>query len=238
MSDNSDASSTSSADTAQKTRWGKRLDSMAQSRFDRSDWIELAATVLLSLATIVAAWSAYQSTRWGGVQATSFNSAGAKRVEATQYNNQYAAQLQIDVMTWIAYLEQVQAGNASAQTFLRDRFRAEFRPAFDRWLTLAPAGEVPPGTPFNLPQYEPEARRLAEALNREADALTLKGRDANQIADNFVLVAVIMASVLFFAGVSNKIRGYASRVFMLSMGVALFGGGTLFMVRLPQNIGL
>jgi hypothetical protein len=218
--------------------WGQRWDSIAQSRFDRSDWIELAATVLLSLATIVAAWSGYQSTRWGGEQAANFNSAGAKRVAATQYQNQHAAQLQIDVITWIAYLEQVQAGSESGQSFLRQRFRKEFRPAFDQWTSQAPEGEVAPGTPFELPQYQPTARRLAEALNAEADALTLAGREANQISDNFVLVAVIMASVLFFAGVGNKIRGHRSRLFMLFMGTVFFAGGTAFMASLPQNIGL
>ena len=48
---------------------GDRLDEIAQDRFGRTDWIELAAAVLLALATIVAAWSAYQATRWGGEQA-------------------------------------------------------------------------------------------------------------------------------------------------------------------------
>ena len=56
--------------------WGGRLDAIAQQRFNRTDWIELAATILLSLATIAAAWSAYQATRWGGVQANSFSASG------------------------------------------------------------------------------------------------------------------------------------------------------------------
>ena len=49
--------------------FGERLDEIAQDRFNRTDWIELAAAILLALATIVAAWSAYQATRWGGVHA-------------------------------------------------------------------------------------------------------------------------------------------------------------------------
>ena len=35
--------------------WDERWDEIARERFHRTDWIELAATVLMSLATIVAA---------------------------------------------------------------------------------------------------------------------------------------------------------------------------------------
>ncbi len=62
---------------------GERLDEIAQERFNRTDWIELAAAVILARATIVAAWSAYQATRWGGEQAKASRSAlspGLRRV--------------------------------------------------------------------------------------------------------------------------------------------------------------
>ena len=218
--------------------WGERWDSIAQERFNRTDWIELAAAILLSLAAIAAAWSAYQSTRWGGVQANNFSASGAKRTEATQYNSIFAAQAQIDVMTWISFLEHYQVGDKRGAAFLRERFRDEFKPAFDAWVAQVPAGQVPPGTPFDLPQYQPEARRRANELNAEAEALASTAREANQIGDNFVLVAVIMASVLFFAGVGTKVRARGVRLFMLSVGTVLFLGGVWFMLSMPQNFGL
>jgi hypothetical protein len=218
--------------------WDQRWDEIAQKRFNRTDWIELAAAILLSLATIAAAWSAYQSTRWSGVQANSFSAASARRTESAQQNSLYAAQAQIDVMVWISYLEHRQAGDAAGAAFLRDRFRDEFRPAFDAWIALVPAGQVPPGTPFELAQYQPRSKQLADQLNAEADALSATARDANQIGDNFVLVAVIMASVLFFAGVGTKLKGRGLRLMMLAMGLLLYGGGVWFMLSLPQNFGL
>jgi hypothetical protein len=218
--------------------WGERWDAIAQERFNRTDWIELAATVLLSLATIAAAWSAYQSTRWGGVQANSYSAAAAKRTEATQQNSIYAAQSQIDVMAWISYLEHRQAGDEPGAAFLQDRFRQEFKPAFDAWMAQAAPGAYPPGTPFDLPQYQPEARRLANQLNAEADELAATARRANQLGDNFVLVAVVMASVLFFAGVGTKVKARGTRLFMLFAGFALFVAGVWFMLSMPQNFGL
>jgi len=218
--------------------WGERWDQIAQERFHRSDWIELAAAILLSLATVAAAWSAYQSTRWGGVQANAFSASSAKRTEATQQNSTFAAQAQIDVMAWISYLEHRQAGDDAGADFLKQRFRPEFKPAFDAWMALVPVGQIPPGTPFDLPDYQPEARRRATELNAAADALGATAREANQIGDNFVLVAVIMASVLFFAGVGTKVQGRAVRLFMLTIGTALFLGGVWFMLNLPQSVGL
>ena len=69
------------AGIAQRTE--ARLDELAQ-RFDKTDWIELGAALLLALTTIMAAWTAYQATRWVGVQANAFSSAGAARTEAAQ----------------------------------------------------------------------------------------------------------------------------------------------------------
>jgi len=217
---------------------GERLDDIAQDRFNRTDWIELAAAVLLALATIVAAWSAYQATRWGGVQANAYSAAAAARTEATQQNSIYAAQVQIDVMMWIEYIKQEQADQEAGTTFLEDRFREEFKPALEEWSTLVPPGEAPPGTPFDLDTYEPESERLAKELNAQADALSAQARDANQTGDNFVLVAVVMASVLFFAGVGTKLKGRAVRLMMLLFGSLLFLGGIAFMLSMPQNFGV
>ncbi len=218
--------------------FGVRLDTIAQERFNRTDWIELAAAVLLAIATVTAAWSAYQATRWGGVQANAYSAAAAKRTEATQQNSLYAAQVQIDVMLWISYLEHRQAGDTVGADFLQERFRKEFVPAFDAWRAQVPDGEIPPGTPFTLAEYEPAAERQAKDLNAEADVLAAQARDANQTGDNFVLVAVIMASVLFFAGVGTKLKGRGTRLMMLIFAVLLFMGGLAFMLSMPQNVGI
>ena len=218
--------------------FGERLDEIAQDRFNRTDWIELAAAILLALATIVAAWSAYQATRWGGVQANAYSAAGAQRVEATQATSVFAAQAQIDVQTWLVWLEQFSAGNQAGQDFIYERFRAEFKPAFDAWRASAPAGEPPPGTPFDREEYQPAARADAQAMNDEAEALAATARDANQTGDNFVLVAVVMASVLFFAGVGTKFKGRGVRLMMLTLAALLFLGGFAFMISMPQNVGI
>ena len=89
-----------------------------------------------------------------------------------------------------------------------------------------------------MEEYAPAARDDAERLNAEADVFAETSAEANQTGDNFVLVAVIMASVLFFAGVGTKLKGRGVRLMMLLFAILLFLGGFSFMLSMPQNVGL
>jgi hypothetical protein len=218
--------------------FGDRLDEIAQDRFQRTDWIELVAAVLLALATIVAAWSAYQATRWGGEQATASRSALSAKTDAAQQTTIFGTQAQVDVQLWTLWIQQRADGNDTGATYVEERFRDDFKPAFATWLAQVPEGEPPPGTPFELAEYAPAARGEAERLNAEADVFAGVSAEANQTGDNFVLTAVLMASVLFFAGVGTKLKGRAVRLLMLAFAVLLFLGGLAFMLSLPQSVGI
>jgi len=217
---------------------GDRLDDIAQDRFNRTDWIELVAAVLLALATIVAAWSAYQTTRWGGVQASASRSALAAKATQSQQTTILSAQVQIDTQLWSLWLLQVADDNASGAAFVEERFRDEFKPAFEAWLAQVPEGQVPPGTPFAMEAYAPAAQAEVKAADAAAEEFAATSAHANQTGDNFVLTAVIMASVLFFAGVGTKLTGRGVRLFMLGVAAVLFLGGVGFMLSLPQNVGI
>ncbi len=217
-----------------------RLDDLAH-RFDRSDWIELFGTILLALATIVAAWSAYQATRWGGVQTVDFSQSAALRAEANEAMTVAEAGLEIDVEMFSTWLVLAAEGNERGADAIEERMRDVFRPAFDAWRAEVTPGEIPPGRPFDLPLYDRLARadvREANELFRTADASAADAREANQTGDDFVLVAVIMATVLFFTGVSTKLRGRWVRIVMLVLASALFLVGVGFMLSLPQNVGI
>ena len=237
--------------------YGERLDEIAQERFGRTDWIELAAAVLLALATVMAAWSAYQSTRWSGVQANAYSAAGAARTEAAQATSAGGSLVQIDVQMWTMWLNVLNLEardlpddaplavafellDSAAVTFISDRFRDEFKPAQAAWLALEPVpGRVLPlGTPFETSEYVVAKLQLADELNAEAEAQAAIARDANQTGDNFVLVAVVMASVLFFAGIGTKFKGRGVRLVMLLFAALAFLGGAAFAFSMPQNVGL
>jgi hypothetical protein len=115
--------------------------------------------------------------------------------------------------------------------------REEFLPAFDAWLATGPPGKVPDGTPFDLPEYRLEALEESERLEVEAAASFDEGREANQIGDNFVLAAVLLASVLFFSGLAGTFDAFKAQVMLLVLASLMIVTGALIVFSLPQNVG-
>jgi hypothetical protein len=214
-----------------------RADAMAE-RFGKSDWIELVAAFLLALATIASAWSAYQATRWSGVQANSYSAASALRSESIRSSNAANAQREVDVSVFVAWLQSVANEQPVLQSFYESRFRAEFKPAFEAWRSSVPEGQIPDGSPFSRPEYVLAEQQKADDLQQQAEEAAATARTANQTGDNFILIAVLMASVLFFAGVGTKFRGQWVRRVMITMAGAVFIVGLVAIASLPQNVGI
>ena len=222
------------------SRVERRLDELAQ-RFDRRDWVELAAAVLLAMASVIAAWSAYQNARWGGEQAKATAQSATLRTSAAQATSIAAAQMQEDQQVFLAWLGRAADGDAAAEALFADRMRPEFRPVFDRWLLTAPVGTIPSGTPMTTTAYDTDAvtaDELAVRANQLAGEATIRAAHANQTGDNHVLTAVIMASVLFFAGIGTRFSDRRLRLGMLGWGTLLFVGGVTFMLTQPVSFGI
>ena len=217
-----------------------RLDDVAQ-RFDKTDWVELVAAVVLAIATVLAAWGAYQSSRWGGEQAKATNEANAQRLIVTNALSVVQTQVIVDGGVVIAWTQAALAGDEEGMAVFESQVRDEFRPAFDAWLETAPSGGLPTGDPTDLPEYD-EAIALtmetAQEATEAAQASLERASEANQLSDNFVLGAVVMASVLFFAGVGSKFRGRRLRVVMVLLAAVVLLIGFIFMASMPQSVGL
>ena len=104
----------------------------------KRDWVELAATVLLAIAAVSTAWSSYQATRWNGEQAKTASRVNKTRFEANRASNLANAQQQVDVATFMQWVDASATGEEELVSFYRERFRAEFKPAFDVWLATKP----------------------------------------------------------------------------------------------------
>jgi hypothetical protein len=199
--------------------------------------VELIAAIMLSIATVVTAWSAYQATRWSGDQAENYTSASATRTESVRSSTEANRQVLIDVDTFLGWLDAAQSGQRSLADDIHARMREEFLPAFDAWLAMARPGSIPDGTPFALPEYQLATVEKAERLEAKAAALFDEGTEANQIGDNFVLAAVLFASVLFFAGLAGTFNSVRAQVFLLALGGVMLVIGTIIVVTLPQDVG-
>jgi hypothetical protein len=196
--------------------------------------LELAATLLLALATVATAWSAYQARVWTGEQSQGYSHATASRIAVNRAAALANRQVQIDVATFVQWVDARAARRTALADFYRARFRSEFRPAFDAWIATRPFENAnAPSTPFALPQYRLKATQEAERLEATAAAGSDRAKEANQRADNYMLAVVLFASSLFFAGLSTKLRSPLATALALGLGGAVFLLGVIWIATMP-----
>jgi hypothetical protein len=199
--------------------------------------LELVSTVLLALATVATAWAAYQSRQWTGEQAQATSHATATRIEENRVSALANRQVQIEVATFIQWLDARQEHHPKLADFYSARFRPEFRPAFTAWLETKPFDNpAAPQTPFAMPQYRLKATADADRLERAAAADSEHSKEANQHADNDMLAVVLFASALFFAGISTKLTTVRARTVVLGLGCVVFLGTAIWLVTLPTQL--
>ena len=109
--------------------------------------------------------------------------------------------------------------------------------AMDAWLDTDPFGNSDaPGTPFDMEEYQLESVILADELLNTAEARSQEAREHNQQSDDYVLMAVVFASVLFFVGLSSKLPNPKSGLAILIVGIVLFVAAAAVVLTFPIEI--
>ena len=145
--------------------------------------------------------------------------------------------MQIDVATFVQWVDARERGEAKLADFYRERFRDEFEPAFSAWLATNPlTNPNAPETPFAMPQYRLAANAEADRLEAAAAVDSNTAKDANERANAYMLGVVLFASALFFAGLSTKLEGQGPRKAVLALGCVLFLGTLVYLATLPIRV--
>jgi len=210
---------------------------VGEQRSKTDHWLDWVATALLALATVATAWSAYQSRQWTGEQAQGYSHATAKRIEVNRASALANRQVQIDVATFIQWVDASAKHDSALADFYRARFRDEFAPAFRAWLATKPlTNPNAPKTPFVMPAYRLRSQVQADGLDRLAAADSEGAKAANQRADNYMLAVVLFASAIFFAGISIKVQTRNARIALLVLGCVLLVGTVVWLATLPVQL--
>ena len=205
---------------------------------DRRAWLDPVLdsliVAILALTSLAAAWSGYQSALWGGVQSTRYSEASAKRIESTRMST-YANQLStIDVLTFTSFVNAWTDDNTALADFYEQRFRPDFRPAFDAWMATNPLDNPnAPPSPFAMPEYALPEQAQADQLEEEAGELFREGQDANQQSDDYVLNTVILAGVLLLSGAAPRIRWVPARIALAVVSLTIFSVGLYNIATYP-----
>jgi hypothetical protein len=204
----------------------------ALSRRDRA--VSIAEAALLSIVTIVAAWSGYAAAKWQTESSLKLAKASATRTKANRAFQEALTFRVGDATTFNAWFTAHVAGNANAERVAGKRFRPRYRVAFDAWLATHPFTnpDAPPG-PQAMPQYKPTGEALSKQLDANADAYYADGRHAAKNADNYIRVTVILASVLFLVGISTHFPTRSVRFGLIAVGTGLLIFAAVQILQLP-----
>lgn len=205
--------------------------------FDRlhGEWLEILSAVLLAIATVASAWSAYQASRWSSEESILFNEATAARVHAAEADDLADTELAIDVEMFLDYLDALRAGDGAAVSYFETSlFRDEMKVAVEAWLATDPLQDPrAPGIPFEMDEYENENRERSRALEEEAQEEFARAKKAIHNSDFYVMLTVLFASVLFFAGICTKFKTPWIKISVLGIGAVLFAVTLLVTITQP-----
>jgi hypothetical protein len=187
------------------------------------DWRELVAVILLSITTILTAWSGFQSSKWSGAMSIAFSQASSARIEASRLDGEANRVGTIQVTLYSQWLQAGFNGNASLADYLAERFPETLKTAFAAWQATSPTMNAQaPTSPFVMPEYRIPQLDAKDAADGRADAKFADALEFNQRGDNYTLLTVALASVLFFAAISGRMSSRRSQWFLLGLGLAIF----------------
>jgi hypothetical protein len=188
----------------------------------------VVTVVLLGVASIGSAWSAYQVSQWNGVETDEARRSAALRIDASR---EYSLATQIvayDAAAVSQFGQAVAAGNEELQDFLRQTIiRPGFEPVLQQWRDEIDAGQEP----TNLLEKESYLQELfaeSDKLDAAALAATVRSEEAGDNADGYIRITLFFAMALFFAGITASFSSRLARIMLLSAaGITLVVAGVL-----------
>ena len=140
----------------------------------------------------------------------------------------------IDLGFLDAFIEASLRGDRKLADFLHTRFRPEAHKALDAWLQTDPFNNPDaPLRPFEMAEYAQPEREAAKRADEEQARLMTDAQHANQVSDNYVLLTVRFAAVLFFGGIVSTFQSRRLRTSVFLLAAVLFALTTIVLATLP-----
>jgi hypothetical protein len=198
--------------------------------------LELVAVILLSVTTILTAWSAFQASKWSGAMSIAFSEASSSRVESSRLDGAGNVRISNHIGLWSQWATAVGEGNAEVADFLVERFPEPLATAHQDWLAAGGISEDAPASPFDMPSYVVPEKVEAAALGDSAGHRFANALRNNQRSDNYTILTVLFAAVLFFTAMSTRVRSLRSQQVLFAAALALGGIGVLLLIFYPKLV--
>jgi hypothetical protein len=196
--------------------------------------ISIAEAGLLSIVTVVAAWSGFAAAKWNTESRAKFAQASSLRTQASRAYAQALTFRAFDASSFNAWFAAYLAHDRLGMRVAEGRFRPAYRVAFDAWLATRPfASRTAPPGPQDMPQYVPTGEAQSKVLDARADAAYADGQHAGTNSDDYIRTTVILASVLFLVGLSTQFSYRGVRLGLVGVGTVLLIVAAVSIGQLP-----
>src|SRR6478672_8315906 len=99
----------------------------------RDRLISIIEAVLLSIVALLAAWSGYAAAKWSTESRVEIATASSLRIQGSQTNADAFELRNFDSSAFESWFAAYIAGNETAMRVAEQRFRPDFKVAFDAW---------------------------------------------------------------------------------------------------------
>ena len=190
---------------------------------------EFIAVILLSLVAVLTAWCGFQASKWGGDSSVAFSEASAARIEASSFESEARDARGLDLAVYAQWVEAEVTGDQALADYIEARFSPEFDDAFSAWEA---DGRVDQG-PFAREEYRPAGTDEAAAASADADADFQRALEFNEKGDNYSLITVLFALVLFLAAIGQRAVSVRSSRIVLTVAGVLALGALILLITFP-----
>ena len=191
--------------------------SIRSTRAARDRLTEMVAVLLLGIATVGTAWCGYQSSRWNSEQQELGRRASDERVEANRLFGLAVQTIQYDAGMIAEYAQAVVDDDSGLQRFFKaSLFRPAFLPVLERWEDDVAQGRAPTNLLSDQDYLDQQLAGYQEAHAR-SEATQVESQDAGDNGDDYVVLTLLLAMALFFAGVTTSFQLRGARLVLLAL---------------------
>lgn len=142
-----------------------------------------------------------------------------------------------DIFLFSEYLNARSTSNEAVASFYARRFSPQLTEAHEAWKRSGRSTNVLADDPFETNLYRLPLAARADAAESEGKQLWNESGVAAEASNHYILISVVLAAVLFFAGVAPQFETRKKRdvVLMLGMAGLLVAIGMFVMLPRPKE---
>ena len=198
---------------------------------------ELLIAILLAMASLASTWCGYQASNWGGNQLLDQDAADSAERQAAE-DTIVALQLRtFDGITMLSYWESLREGDVQTQEAHLARMRPQLRDAIKAAIADGVLTDPTVKGPLQRPEYKLPEEASADLKRGEAARLRERVQVAGRASNDYVLLTLMFASVLFFGGITGTLSSARARRFLGGAAVVIFAFALSRLVFLPVSLG-